>query len=245
MSTTHVPKDSPHHIVRVATGSGFDGSERGVSVKRRVSQTRDRRPEGRSGAREPPDCARHPTDWSSCVVPTRCNRGIERPREAFALDRELDVEITSTWACSPCEPGSVRAQRVGAADVVVCLLSHGRLATRGCDEFGSVRVVVTVALQTLGDRVDLRGGARERRIASGDPVDTAALYDELIASVHLATSSGDGVVRVCNSADRTARMLAQLLSGSEHAVFADERLISCSVGAWRWLGWLPCRRPVS
>ena len=77
-------------------------------------------------------------------------------RDALAVDRDLDVEVSDTRPLAGESPVEVLAEQVRRADVVVCLLTIGHLGKRARDDLGDA-LVVPVAIEHLAPAIDLRG----------------------------------------------------------------------------------------
>jgi WD40 repeat protein len=54
----------------------------------------------------------------------------------------------------------------------------------------------------------------------------------------LATAGRDSTVRVWDASSAEALVTFQLLPDGESAALEGHRVVRCSPGAWRWLGWL-------
>ena len=79
----------------------------------------------------------------------------KRLHAALAIDREIDIEVFHSRALAGENPARVRAARLQSADLVVCLLSHAYLARHLADDLKGTGIVVPVALEELGDQVEL------------------------------------------------------------------------------------------
>jgi hypothetical protein len=50
--------------------------------------------------------------------------------------------------------------------------------------------------------------------------------------------ASDGSVRICDPGTGELVLVAHGLARHDYASLAGGRVVSCSAGAWRWLGWL-------
>ena len=119
-------------------------------------------------------------------------------RQVLGNDREIDFEISDTKALAGESPSDVRSQRLGRADVVVCLLNHDYLAQHDGGDLGDA-LVVPVAMEHLGSGVDL-GSFHSPLSLGGVPFVPCGRKDRFVAELRDQIAK-----RLARAADPVAR----------------------------------------